>query len=70
MLIKDTEGLTWTRQFSIYDETDSQTLVKEIVSQDMSLDPKRFDPKKIKRAISNAKNQCCLLYTSPSPRDS
>ena len=24
----------------------------------MNLDPKRFDPKKIKRAISNAKNQC------------
>ena len=54
----DPEGLKWTRQFSIYDETDSQTLVKEIVTQDMSLDPKRFDPKKIKRAISNAKNQC------------
>ncbi len=54
----DPEGLKWTRQFSIYDETDSQTLVKEIVSQDMNLDPKRFDPKKIKRAISNAKNQC------------
>ena len=54
----DPEGLKWTRQFSIYDETDSQTLVKEIVSQEMNLDPKRFDPKKIKRAISNAKNQC------------
>ena len=54
----DPEGLKWTRQFSIYDETDSQTLVKEIVTQDMNLDPKRFDPKKIKRAISNAKNQC------------
>ena len=54
----DPEGLKWTRQFSIYDETDSQTLVKEIVSQDMNLDSKRFDPKKIKRAISNAKNQC------------
>lgn len=54
----DPEGLRWSRQFSIYDETDSQTLVKEIVSQDMHLDPKRFDPKKIKRAISNAKNQC------------
>ncbi len=54
----DPEGLKWTRQFSIYDETDSQTLVKEIVRQDMNLDPKRFDPKKIKRAISNAKNQC------------
>ena len=24
----------------------------------VNLDPKRFDPKKIKRAISNAKNQC------------
>ena len=54
----DPEGLRWTRQFSIYDETDSQTLVKEIISQDMHLDPKRFDPKKIKRAISNAKNHC------------
>ena len=54
----DPEGLKWTKQFSIYDETDSQTLVKEIVSQDMNLDPKRYDPKKIKRAISNAKNQC------------
>ena len=54
----DPEGLKWTKQFSIYDETDSQTLIKEIVSQDMNLDPKRFDPKKIKRAISNAKNQC------------
>jgi len=54
----DSEGLKWTRQFSIYDETDSQTLVKEIISQDMNLDPKRYDPKKIKRLISNAKNQC------------
>jgi len=54
----DPEGLNWTRQFSIYDETDSQTLVKEIISQDMNLDPKRYDPKKIKRLISNAKNQC------------
>ncbi len=54
----DPEGLKWTRQFSIYDETDSQTLVKEIISQDMNLDPKRYDPKKIKRIISNAKNQC------------
>ena len=24
----------------------------------MNLDPKRYDPKKIKRLISNAKNQC------------
>ncbi len=54
---KDPEGYRWTRQFSIYDESDSQSLVKEIVTQEMQLDPKRFEPKKIRWAISNAKNQ-------------
>ena len=54
---KDAEGLRWTRQFSIYDETDAKNLVKEIVTQEMQLDPKRFDPKKIRWAISKAKNQ-------------
>ncbi len=57
---KDPEGLTWTRQFSIYDETDAQSLIKEIVTQDLQLDPKRFEPKKVRWAISNAKNQCLL----------
>jgi len=55
---KDPEGLSWNRKFSIYDETDSLTLIKEIINQEMQLDPKRYDPKKIKWAISNAKNQC------------
>ena len=57
---RDPEGLTWTRQFSIYDENDVQTLIKEIVSQEMQLDPKRFEPKKVRWAISNAKNQGML----------
>ncbi len=57
---KDLEGLSWTRQFSIYDETDAQSLIKEIVTQDLQLDPKRFEPKKVRWAISNAKNQCLL----------
>ena len=57
---KDPEGLTWTRQFSIYDETDAQSLIKEIVTQDLQLDPKRFEPKKVRWSISNAKNQCLL----------
>ncbi len=57
---KDNEGLTWTKQFSIYDESDAQSLVKEIVTQDLQLDPKRFEPKKVRWAISNAKNQCLL----------
>ena len=54
---KDAEGLRWTRQFSIYDETDAKNLVKEIVTQEMQLDPKRFAPKKLRWAISKAKNQ-------------
>ena len=54
---KDAEGLTWTKQFSIYDEADAQSLVKEIVTQELQLDPKRFEPKKTRWAISNAKNQ-------------
>ena len=55
---QDLEGLSWNKQFSIYDETDSQTLIKEIITQEMNLDPKQYVPKKIKWAISNAKNQC------------
>jgi DNA helicase-2/ATP-dependent DNA helicase PcrA len=53
----DPEGHSWTRQFSIYDEGDAQSLVKEIVTQELQLDPKRFEPKKLRWAISNAKNQ-------------
>ena len=33
---QDLEGLTWTKQFSIYDESDSQSLVKEIVTKNCS----------------------------------
>ena len=54
---KDPEGLSWTRQFTIYDESDAQSLVKEITTQELQLDPKRFEPKKLRWAISNAKNQ-------------
>jgi DNA helicase-2/ATP-dependent DNA helicase PcrA len=54
---RDSDGLTWTKQFSIYDEADAQSLVKEIVTQELQMDPKRFEPKKVRWAISNAKNQ-------------
>ncbi len=56
----DKEGLQWTNHFSIYDESDAQSLIKEIVTKDLQLDPKRFEPKKIRWAISNAKNQGIL----------
>ena len=55
---QDPDGLKWNRRFSIYDETDSKTLIKEIIIQEMCLDTKKYDPKKIKRVISNSKNQC------------
>jgi DNA helicase II / ATP-dependent DNA helicase PcrA len=55
--LQDSEGLRWTRQFSIYDEGDAQSLVKEIVTQELGLDPKRFEPKKVRWEISSAKNQ-------------
>ncbi len=60
---QDPEGLTWNKHFSIYDESDSQSLVKEIINQELNLDPKQYEPKKIRWAISNAKNQCL------SPKD-
>ncbi len=56
----DKEGLKWTRHFSIYDENDAQSLIKEIITQDLQLDPKRFEPKKIRWAISHAKNKGIL----------
>ena len=67
---RDKEGLQWTRQFSIYDESDVIRLIKEIVTQDMGLDPKRFEPKKIRWAISNAKNQGLLPNELESKADS
>ncbi len=53
---QDPQGGQWTRSFSIFDESDAQSLVKQIV-QTKNLDDKKFDPRSIRYAISNAKNQ-------------
>ena len=92
---EDPEVLTWKRTFSIYDEKDSQTLIKEIIKEfnlseelsrlcnleieerrkdEMIMESINFDskknekdklfkileitPKRVKFAISNAKNKC------------
>jgi DNA helicase-2/ATP-dependent DNA helicase PcrA len=47
----------WTKSFSIFDESDVQSLVKNIVTQQLNLDDKKFDPRSMRYAISNAKNQ-------------
>ena len=54
---QDEQGRTWKRNFSIFDESDVQSLVKKLVTKDMDLDDKKFDPKKLRYAISNAKNR-------------
>lgn len=50
-------GYRWTKSFSIFDESDAQSLVKTIVTQTLNLDDKKFNPRTVRFAISNAKNQ-------------
>ncbi|UZQ53567.1 DNA helicase PcrA [Trichothermofontia sichuanensis B231] len=50
------EGHRWERSFSIFDESDAQSLVKEIVKE-KDLDDKKYDPRSLRFAISNAKNR-------------
>lgn len=50
-------GYRWNRNFSIFDESDAQSLVKTIVTQTLNLDDKKFNPRSVRFAISNAKNQ-------------
>jgi DNA helicase II / ATP-dependent DNA helicase PcrA len=54
---KSPQGNTWTKQFSIFDESDAQSLIKDIVTQQMNLDSKKFEPRSVRFAISNAKNR-------------
>ncbi|MFM6009802.1 MAG: DNA helicase PcrA [Dolichospermum sp.] len=54
---RDEKGRKWEKNFSIFDESDVQSLIKEIVTKDLNLDSKKFEPKSVRYAISNAKNQ-------------
>ena len=49
-------GRRWNRNFSILDESDAQGLIKQLVA-DANLDDKKFEPRSVRYAISNAKNQ-------------
>ena len=60
---QDEKGRRWNRNFSIFDESDAQSLVKEVVLKQLNLDDKKFEPRSVRYAISNAKNQ------GLSPRD-
>lgn len=54
---QDEQGRRWNRNFSIFDESDAQSLVKDIVVNQLNLDDKKFDPRSVRYAIGNAKNQ-------------
>ena len=54
---RDENGRKWDRNFSIFDESDAQSIVKEIVTQKLNLDEKNFNPKSVRYTISNAKNK-------------
>ena len=54
---QDEKGRTWQKSFSIFDESDVQHLIKDIVTKELNLDEKKFEPRSVRYAISNAKNQ-------------
>ena len=54
---QDDKGRKWTRNFSIFDESDVKSLIKDIVVKQLNLDDKKFDPSSVRYAISSAKNQ-------------
>jgi DNA helicase II / ATP-dependent DNA helicase PcrA len=52
----DEKGRKWQRNFSIFDDSDCQGAIKQIVTKMMNLDDKKFEPRAVRYAISNAKN--------------
>ena len=56
ILRRDIERMGYTRSFTIYDSSDSERVMKEII-KDMGLDDKTFPPKYVLGAISKEKDK-------------
>ncbi len=56
ILRRDGKSLGLDTNFVIYDEEDQQSLVKQCLL-DLDLDPRQYNPQKIRNAISHAKSQ-------------
>ena len=56
ILRRDIERMGYTRSFTIYDSSDSERIMKEII-RDMGLDDKNFPPKYVLGAISKEKDK-------------
>jgi DNA helicase-2/ATP-dependent DNA helicase PcrA len=68
ILRREAHHLGYRSSFSIYDSADSLRLATMCV-KDLDLDPKRFPPRSIRAAISNAKNEL-IDYESFASSDS
>jgi DNA helicase-2/ATP-dependent DNA helicase PcrA len=58
----EAEKLGYGKDFTIYDTSDSETVIKQIL-QELNFDPKEIKPKTIRNKISDAKNQLILPDT-------
>ena len=56
ILRRDIEKLGYTRAFTIYDDDDQMTLIKELLKK-LNIDDKLLPPREIKSKISEAKNR-------------
>ncbi len=59
---KDENGLTYDNKFVIYDDSDSNSILKTAI-KNCSLDEKIYQPKLLKTVISNSKNKMIDAYT-------
>ncbi len=53
----DDKGRQWKKNFTIFDDSDCQGAIKQIVTKHLNLDDKKFEPRTVRYAISNAKNK-------------
>ena len=56
MLRRDVDVIGYNRNFTILDSSDQLTLMKRILKEE-NIDPKKYDPRSMISAISNAKNE-------------
>ncbi len=56
ILRREADRLPFTREFVIFDDTDQNSLMREIVKQ-LGLDPKQYSPARLLDTISRAKNE-------------
>ena len=55
ILRRDVDVIGYSRNFTIIDSSEQQTLMKRVLKE-LNIDPKKYDPRSILGAISNAKN--------------